>query len=132
MDSSPATRHGCEAGSASAGGRSRPRNRRRSCTVPSAAGASAGRRRPRAGWSCVVIGLLVADDRRGFGLAAAFAIEGIPVRRITRASEFDGRVLVATSDQLDAAASALARRVPSVVIGDGVGAGASDVAMVDE
>jgi hypothetical protein len=79
-----------------------------------------------------MIDLLVADDRRGFGLAAAFAIEGIPLRRITRASEFDGRVLVATSDQLDAAAADLARRVPSVVIGDGVGAGASDVPTIDE
>jgi hypothetical protein len=66
-----------------------------------------------------VIDLLVADDRRGFGLVAALAIEGIPVRRIERAAEFDGRVLVVTADRLDDAASALARQVPTVVIGAG-------------
>jgi Polysaccharide deacetylase len=64
-----------------------------------------------------VIELLVADDRRGFGLAAALAIEGIPARRIERAAEFDGRVLVVTADRMDEAASALARQVPTVVIG---------------
>jgi peptidoglycan/xylan/chitin deacetylase (PgdA/CDA1 family) len=70
-----------------------------------------------------VIDLLVADDRRGFGIATALAIEGIPVRRITRAAEFNGRVLVASAEQLDGATAALARQVPTVVIGEGDGHG---------
>ena len=43
-----------------------------------------------------MIDLLVADDARGFGLGAALAIEGVPSRRIDRASEFDAQVLVVT------------------------------------
>jgi peptidoglycan/xylan/chitin deacetylase (PgdA/CDA1 family) len=65
-----------------------------------------------------VINLLVADDRRGFGIATALAIEGVPVRRITRAAEFDGRVLVVSADQLDGPVAALARQVPTVMIGE--------------
>ena len=53
----------------------------------------------------------------------ALAIEGVPVRRINRAAEFEGRALVATADRLDAAAAALARQVPTVVIGGGGAAG---------
>jgi peptidoglycan/xylan/chitin deacetylase (PgdA/CDA1 family) len=68
-----------------------------------------------------MIDLLVGDDRRGFGIATALAIEGVPVRRIARAAEFDGRVLVTSSDQLEGAAPALARQVPTVVIGDAEG-----------
>src|SRR5262245_52427079 len=71
-----------------------------------------------------MIDLLVADDRCGFGIATALAIEGIPARRIARAAEFDGRVLVVSADQLDDAAAALARQVPAVVIGDAAGRGA--------
>ena len=66
-----------------------------------------------------MIDLLVADDARGFGLGAALAMEGVPARRIERASEFDGQVLIVTADRLDDAARALARRVPTVVIGAG-------------
>jgi peptidoglycan/xylan/chitin deacetylase (PgdA/CDA1 family) len=66
-----------------------------------------------------VIDLLVAADRRGFGIGAALAMEGIPSRRIDHAAEFDGRVLIVTADRLDDAARALARRVPTVVIGAG-------------
>src|SRR5262249_30018127 len=65
----------------------------------------------------VVIDLLVSDDRQGFGIATALAVEGIPARRITRAADFEGRVLVATADQLDGAAAALARPVPAVARG---------------
>ena len=70
-----------------------------------------------------MIDLLVADDRRGFGIATALAIEGIPARRIARAAEFDGRVLVVSADRLDDAAAALGGQVPTVVIGDGEGRG---------
>ncbi len=79
-----------------------------------------------------MIDLLVADDRRGFGIATALAIEGIPVRRIARAAEFDGRVLVATADQLDGAGAALARRVPTVVIGERAGQGEPCAPVSDE
>src|SRR5262245_20099954 len=68
-----------------------------------------------------MVDLLVADDRRGFGIVTALAIEGIPVRRIASAAEFDARVLVASADQLEGAAATLARRVPTVVIGDADG-----------
>jgi Polysaccharide deacetylase len=66
-----------------------------------------------------VIDLLVGDDRCGYGITAAFAMEGVPARRIDRAAEFDGRVLVVAADRLDDAARALARQVPTVVIGAG-------------
>ena len=66
-----------------------------------------------------MIDLLVGDDRRGFGIAAALAMGGVAARRIDRAAEFDGRVLVVTADRLDDAASVLARQVPTVVIGAG-------------
>ena len=68
-----------------------------------------------------MIDLLVADDRCGFGIATALAIEGIPVRRITRAAEFDGKVLVVAAGQLVGAAATLARQVPTVVIGEADG-----------
>jgi hypothetical protein len=68
-----------------------------------------------------MIDLLVAGDRRGFGIATALAIEGIPARRIAHAGEFNGRVLVTSADQLEDAAAALARQVPTVVIGDAQG-----------
>lgn len=68
-----------------------------------------------------MIDLLVADDHRGFGIATALAIEGIPVRRIARAAEFDGRVLVVSADQLEGATATLARQVPTVVIGEADG-----------
>ncbi len=64
-----------------------------------------------------MIELLVGDDRRGFGITTALAIEGIPFRRITRAAEFAGRVLVASADLLEGAAKTLSRQVPTVVIG---------------
>jgi peptidoglycan/xylan/chitin deacetylase (PgdA/CDA1 family) len=65
-----------------------------------------------------MVDLLVGDDRRGFGIATALAIEGIPFRRIACAAEFDARVLVVSAEQLEGAALALAGQVPSVVIGD--------------
>src|SRR5262245_31466756 len=74
---------------------------------------------PTVAWCTAVLDLLVGDDRRGFGIATALAIEGVPARRIDRAAEFEGRALVATADRLDGAAAALARQVPSVVIGGG-------------
>jgi peptidoglycan/xylan/chitin deacetylase (PgdA/CDA1 family) len=64
-----------------------------------------------------MVDLLVGDDRCGFGIATALAVEGIPFRRIARAAEFDARVLVVSADQLEGAAGALARQVPTVVIG---------------
>jgi Polysaccharide deacetylase len=71
-----------------------------------------------------MIDLLIGDDRRSFGIVTALAVEGIPVRPITRASEFNGGVLVATADRLDGAAASLARQVPTVVLGEGDGVGA--------
>jgi len=78
-----------------------------------------------------VIDLLVSDDRQGFGIATALAVEGIPARRITRAADFEGRVLVATADQLDGAAAALARQVPAVVLGAHDGVASSLPALAD-
>src|SRR5262245_17308794 len=121
---------------------SRPTSRRRRCSsgIRGASGAGSaragvpcgpGHRRARcdAGAALVqtgrwpsMIDLLVGDDRRSFGIVTALAVEGIPVRRISRASEFEGGVLVATSDRLDGAAAALARQAPTVVVGEGDGA----------
>ena len=78
-----------------------------------------------------MIDLLIGDDRRSFGIITALAVEGIPVRPITRASEFDGGVLVATADRLDGAAASLARQVPTVVLGEGDGVGGPRPALVD-
>jgi peptidoglycan/xylan/chitin deacetylase (PgdA/CDA1 family) len=64
-----------------------------------------------------VIDILIGDEPTGFGIATAFAIEGIPARRITRPAEFHGRVLVVSPDQFDAVASTLGRHVPVVIIG---------------
>lgn len=64
-----------------------------------------------------MIDVLADDDRRGFGITAALTIEGIPYRRITRADEFDAEVLVVARDDVDAATTAVATRVPTVVIG---------------
>ena len=64
-----------------------------------------------------MIDVLADDDRRGFGVAAALAIEGIPYRRIVQAAEFDADALIVARDDLDPAASALATRVPTVVLG---------------
>ena len=67
-----------------------------------------------------MIDLLVADDARGFRLPARRSPwRVVPARRIDRASEFDAQVLIVTADRLDDAARALARRVPTVVIGAG-------------
>ena len=66
-----------------------------------------------------MIDLLIGDDRRSFGIVTLLAVAGIPARRITRASEFDGGVLVVAADMLDGAAAALARQVPTVVLGEG-------------
>src|SRR5262245_63185726 len=87
------------------------------CPVAAVAVATAGRTGPTAGWCTAVIDLLVGDDRCGYGITAAFAMEGVPARRIDRAAEFDGRVLVVAADRLDDAARALTRQVPTVVIG---------------
>src|SRR5262249_21780440 len=103
-------------GSGSGGARGRTRRPRSCWLVATAAAATAGPKGPSAGWCTAVIDLLVGDDRRGFGITAAFAMEGVPARRIDRAAEFDARVLVVAADRLDDAASALARRVPTVVI----------------
>jgi peptidoglycan/xylan/chitin deacetylase (PgdA/CDA1 family) len=64
-----------------------------------------------------VIDVLAADDRRGFGVMTALAIEGIPHRRIARAADFDAEVLIVARDDVDAAVVALATRVPTVVLG---------------
>ena len=65
-----------------------------------------------------MIDLLIGDDRRSFGIVTALAVAGIPARRIARASEFDGGVLVVAADLLDGAAAELARQVPTVVLGE--------------
>src|SRR5262249_16275244 len=87
------------------------------CRARAAGGATTGPTM-RAAWCTAVIDLLVSDDQRGFGLMTALAIEGIPYRRITRAAEFDGRILVVSAEHVDGAAATLARRVPTVVIGE--------------
>ena len=57
-----------------------------------------------------MIDLLARDDRAGFGLATAFAIEGIPFRRIARAEEFAAHCLVVASGADSPAAAAMLRR----------------------
>ena len=64
-----------------------------------------------------MIDVLAADDRRGFGLAAALAIEGISARPIARAADFDAELLIVARDDADAATAALAARVPTIVVG---------------
>jgi len=64
-----------------------------------------------------VIDLLAADDRTAFGITAALDIERIPYRRLARAEDFEARVLLIAQGDVTPAATALARRVPTVVIG---------------
>jgi hypothetical protein len=64
-----------------------------------------------------VIDLLASDGRAGFGVACALDIERIPYRRITRAEEFGGSLLVIAGAPVTAEVVALAHRVPSVVLG---------------
>src|SRR4029453_1632140 len=109
--SSRATRRACGNWCASAGGRSAATTPTQAWCAGDVADASDGRRGKTVAWCSAMIDLLVGEDRRGFGIATALAIEGIPVRRIARAAEFDGRVLVASADQLEGAAGTLARQV---------------------
>jgi peptidoglycan/xylan/chitin deacetylase (PgdA/CDA1 family) len=74
-----------------------------------------------------VIDVLVGDDRLGFGVLTALAIEGMPARRVTHAAECTGRVLVVSGDRFEGAVSG--RPVPMVVIGGSDGA-ASDEPVV--
>ena len=64
-----------------------------------------------------MIDLLCGTDRRAFGVRTLLDLEGIPYRFIVRAEEFAGRMLVIATDRLDAGALALARKVPTLVIG---------------
>ncbi len=63
-----------------------------------------------------MIDLLAPEDRSGFGIAAALAIEGIPFRRIARPEEFDAHLLVMGGAPTPAAV-ALTARVPTLAIG---------------
>src|SRR5262245_7233340 len=117
MRSSRETRRASATGCVSAGCRSRAATTTNASPAVGAAVASDGSRTETVGWCSTMIDLLVGNDRRGFGIATALAIEGIPARRITRAAEFDGRVLIVSADRLEGAAATLAGQVPTGVIG---------------
>jgi hypothetical protein len=64
-----------------------------------------------------VIDLLVHDDRTGVGLMGALDVERIPYRLIEHAGEMRAGVLVAAGAAVTPEVSALARRVPALLVG---------------
>jgi peptidoglycan/xylan/chitin deacetylase (PgdA/CDA1 family) len=66
-----------------------------------------------------VIDLVARDDRSGYGIACALDIERIPYRRIVRAEAFDARLLVVSTPEVSPEFVELARRVPTLIVGDG-------------
>jgi len=66
-----------------------------------------------------VIDLVARDDRAGWGVACALDVERIPYRRLLRAADFDARLLVVATPDAGPDVVALARRVPTLVVGGG-------------
>ena len=64
-----------------------------------------------------MIDLITDDDRTGFGIRTMLDVERIPYRRLERAEDFDARVLLVASADPSPSTLALAREVPTVVVG---------------